>query len=76
MFEIEKGVPLPPRHPGRKSKHRERMIATMKAMQPGDSFRVEYKMVSVRHILSKAEVEGTFRAATESPTHVRVWRIA
>lgn len=75
MFDIEKNVPLPPRYPGRKSKHRDRMIATMKAMVPGDSFRVEYKMGSVRNLIKHSGVEGVFRAATESDTHIRVWRI-
>lgn len=76
MFEIEKGVPVPRRYTGRKSRQREMMIATMKAMQPGDSFRAEYKLASVRNFIRNCGIDGTFRAAQEGDTTIRVWRVA
>jgi hypothetical protein len=75
MFEIEKGVPVPRNYMGRKSKKREAMVATMKQMHVGDSFRVEYKLASMRNFIRNCGIEGSFRAAQESETHVRVWRV-
>jgi hypothetical protein len=75
MFEIEKGVPVPRNYMGRKSKKREAMIATMNAMHVGDSFRVEYKLPSMRNFIRNCGIDGSFRAAQESDTHIRVWRV-
>lgn len=75
MFEIEKNVPIPRSYMGRKSKKREAMVETMKAMQVGDSFRVEYKLTSMRNFLRNCKIEGVFRAAQEDEAHIRVWRI-
>ena len=75
MFEIEQGIPVPRNYMGRKSKKRESMVATMKHMQVGDSFRVEYKLASMRNFIRNCGIEGNFRAAQESETHVRVWRV-
>jgi hypothetical protein len=47
----------------------------MKHMQVGDSFRVEYKLASMRNFIRNCGIEGNFRAAQESETHVRVWRV-
>ena len=76
MFEIEKGVPVPPRYFGRKSKQRCDMLDAMRAMQPGDSFRAEYKLTSMRNFIRNCGVDGSFRAAQESDTTIRVWRLA
>ncbi len=76
MFEIERNVPVPPRYVGRKSKQRDALIATMQAMNPGDSFRAEYKLASIRNFIRNCGIEGTFRAAQETDSTVRVWRVA
>ena len=76
MFEIEKGIPIPRRYMGRKSKQRDVMLDTMRAMQPGDSFRAEYKLASMRNFIRNCGVEGSFRAAQEGDTTIRVWRVA
>ncbi len=46
MFQIDKDIPVPRTYMGRKSKKRQGMIATMKEMSVGDSFRVDYKLAS------------------------------
>ncbi len=76
MFDIEQGVPMPRSYMGRKSKKREAMVNTMTAMQVGDSFRVEYQLPSMRNFIRNCGIEGSFRAAQESESHIRVWRIA
>ena len=48
-FEIDKGIPVPRRYVGRKSKYRDAMLKTMREMKAGDSFRVEYKLPSLRN---------------------------
>jgi len=75
MFEIEKGVPIPRRYMGRKSKQRDSMLDTMKMMLPGDSFRAEYKLASMRNFIRNCGIEGSFRAAQDTDTHIRVWRV-
>ena len=75
MFEIEKGIPIPRRYTGRKSKQRDAMLVTMKDMQPGDSFRAEYKLASMRNFIRNCGIEGSFRAAQEGDSTIRVWRI-
>lgn len=75
MFEIEKGIPIPRRYTGRKSKQRDAMLVTMKEMQPGDSFRAEYKLASMRNFIRNCGIEGSFRAAQEGDSTIRVWRI-
>jgi hypothetical protein len=76
MFEIEKGVPVPRSYMGRKSKKRESMVETMKAMQPGDSFRVEYKLASMRNFIRNCGIDYQFRTAQDGPDMVRVWRVS
>lgn len=76
MFEIEKGIPIPRRYMGRKSKQRDVMLETMRVMQPGDSFRAEYKLASMRNFIRNCGVDGSFRAAQEGDTTIRVWRVA
>jgi hypothetical protein len=76
MFQIEKDVPIPNSYKGRRSKKREAMIETMKNMRPGESFRVEYKLTSMRNFLRVCEVSGVFRAARDAENFVRVWRIS
>jgi hypothetical protein len=76
MLTIEKDIPVPPRYTGRKSKHRENILAAMKNMQPGDSFRAEYKLASMRNFIRTSGIEGSFRAAQEGETTIRVWRLA
>lgn len=76
MLTIEKNVPVPPRYTGRKSKQREHILSAMKDMQPGDSFRAEYKLASMRNFIRTCGVEGSFRAAQEGESTIRVWRLA
>lgn len=76
MFVIEKDIPPPKRHMGRRSKKREAILETMRSMSAGDSFRVEYKLASMRNFLRICGVEGIFRAAQDTDVHVRVWRVA
>ncbi len=76
MFDIEKGVPVPRNYMGRKSEKRESMLSTMSEMQVGDSFRVEYKLPSMRNFIRNCGIEGKFRAAQESEAQIRVWRVA
>jgi hypothetical protein len=76
MFEIEKNVPIPRNRTGRRSKKREAMVATMKEMAVGDSFRVEYQIASMRNFLRNSGVEGIFRTAQDSGNFVRVWRVS
>lgn len=76
MLTIEKNIPVPPRYIGRKSKRREHILAAMKDMQPGDSFRAEYKLASMRNFIRACGVEGSFRAAQEGESTIRVWRLA
>ena len=64
MFQIEKNVPVPRTYLGRKSKKREGMIATMHAMDVGDSFRVEYKLASMRNFIRNSGIEGKSPVAT------------
>jgi hypothetical protein len=75
MLTIEKNVPVPPRYTGRKSKQRDSVLAAMKDMQPGDSFRTEYKLASMRNFIRTCGIEGSFRAAQEGETTIRVWRL-
>lgn len=75
MFEIEKNVPAPRTYLGRKSKKRGAMVETMSAMEVGDSFRVEYKLASMRNFLRNSGVEGVFKCAEDIEPYVRVWRI-
>jgi hypothetical protein len=76
MLEIERNIPVPPRYVGRKSPQRDAMVATMRAMNPGESFRAEYKLAAIRNFLRNCGVEGSFRAAQETDTTVRVWRVS
>jgi hypothetical protein len=75
MFQIEKNVPVPRTYLGRKSKKREGLIATMHAMDVGDSFRVEYKLASMRNFIRNSKIEGQFRAAQDGENTVRVWKV-
>jgi hypothetical protein len=47
----------------------------MNTMHVGDSFRVEYKLPSMRNFIRNCGIDGSFRAAQESDTHIRVWRV-
>ena len=75
-FEIDKGIPVPRRYVGRKSKYRDAMLKTMREMKAGDSFRVEYKLPSLRNFLRTLgdEVPGSYRGVQETDSHCRVWR--
>lgn len=75
MFQIEKNVPVPRTYLGRKSKKREGMIATMHAMDIGDSFRVEYKLASMRNFIRNSGIEGQYRAAQDGEDTIRVWKV-
>lgn len=75
MFQIEKNIPVPRTYLGRKSKKRESMIATMHTMDIGDSFRVEYKLASIRNFIRNSKIEGQFRAAQDGENAVRVWKV-
>lgn len=77
MFQIENGIPAPRVYMGRKSKKREAMIETMKLMQVGESFRVEYKIASMRNFIRNCGIENAqFRAAQDGENMIRVWRVA
>ncbi len=76
MFEIEKNIPAPRTYVGRKSKKRGEMIETMSNMEAGDSFRVEYKLASMRNFLRNSGVEGVFKCADDGDDFVRVWRVS
>lgn len=61
---------------GRRSKKREAMVSTMRAMAVGDSFRVEYRLASMRNFIRNCGIEGQFRTAQDSDeNHIRVWRV-
>lgn len=75
MLQIENGIPAPKAYAGRKSKTRDEIIETMRHMSVGQSFRVDYKLASMRNIIRNKPVDGVFRAAQESEQEIRVWRI-
>jgi hypothetical protein len=44
-------------------------------MDIGDSFRVEYKLASMRNFIRNSKIEGQFRAAQDGENTVRVCKV-
>lgn len=75
MLPIEKGIPVKNNYVGRKSKKRDDILATLQAMEIGDSFRVEYRLTSMRNLIRVCGVEGRFKSSQEGADSVRVWKV-
>ncbi len=75
MLQIEKGIPVKNNYVGRKSKKRDDILATLQAMEIGDSFRVEYRLTSMRNLIRVSGVEGRFKSSQEGTDSVRVWKV-
>jgi hypothetical protein len=75
MIEIESNVPVPVFRAGRKSVVRDGIVNALKAMNVGDSFRVEYNVASMRNIFRMFPSYGQFKVAKDQGKYVRVWRV-